>query len=137
MRDAFEDLIEFEAACGHEPSDAGPAVPEARVQELRMRLHAEEFAELQAAMEAGDIVGIADGLVDLSYVLKGTAVRYGLDFPLLWEAIHANNMSKFGPGSWVREDGKRMKAPGHEPPDIAGILMTQRPLAETYGKEAP
>jgi len=134
MRKAFEDLIEFERACGHEPSETGPAVPEGRVQELRMSLHGEEFDELRRAMEAGDLPGIADGLADLIYVCEGTAVRYGIDLPAIWDAVHSANMTKAnGPR---RADGKIMKGPNFKHPDIAGILMTQRPLAETYGKEA-
>lgn len=137
MRGAFEDLIEFERACGHEPSESGPAVPEGRVQELRMRLHSEEFNELQRAMSDGDLVGIADGLADLIYVCQGTAVRYGIDLPAAWREVHESNMRKFGPGSWRDETGKIRKPPGWQPPDVAGILASQRPLAETYGKGNP
>lgn len=44
---------------------------------LRIGLIVEEFAETLAAMRAGDVVEVADGLADLLYVIAGTAESYG------------------------------------------------------------
>ena len=48
------------------------------VRDLRLRLLDEEVAELREAMQAGDLVKIADGLADIVYVTVGTAVPYGI-----------------------------------------------------------
>jgi predicted HAD superfamily Cof-like phosphohydrolase len=45
---------------------------------LRVRLMVEEMGELAEAMDKGNILGIADGLGDLLYVVSGTSVTYGL-----------------------------------------------------------
>lgn len=135
MEQAFRDLIEFERACGHEPSTKLPGeeatLPLAN---LRDRLINEEAGELIAAIHDFDIPGIADGCADLIYVTIGTAVRYGIDLVPIWRAVQAANMTKAnGPR---RADGKILKPEGFKHPDIAGILAAQRPLSELYGKEA-
>lgn len=45
---------------------------------LRARLVAEECAELETALGAGDRAGIARELADLAYVVIGTAVTFGV-----------------------------------------------------------
>lgn len=69
-----------------------------------------------------DLVELADGCADLSVVTVGTLSAAGIsDLPLL-ETVDANNLAKFGPGGYRREDGKWVKPPGHQPPDILGVL---------------
>lgn len=47
----------------------------------------------------------------------------GIDLRPVWSEVHAANMRKTtGP---VREDGKRLKPEGWQPPDIAGVLRAQ------------
>lgn len=134
MRQAFEDLIEFHLADRRELPDSGPGIPkDADLVKLRVRLIKEEFLELMAAIHAGDIVETADALADLCYVTIGTALAMGIDLPVVWDEVHRTNMAKFGPGSGRNGWGKIVKPPGWVPPDIVGILMTQRPLAEIYG----
>lgn len=138
MRDAFEDLIEFERACGHEPSDGRPGEGLSdQLVKLRCRLIDEEHNEFLEAVYENDMAGVADALADLIYVAIGTAVRFGIDLPKVWDAVHESNMRKFGPGSWRDETGKIRKPPGWQPPDVAGILASQPTLAESYGKEMP
>jgi predicted HAD superfamily Cof-like phosphohydrolase len=80
----------------------------------------EELSELEKAMEEGDLVGIADGLADLLYVVYGTSVSYGIDVRPIFEEVHRTNMAKVGGA--VREDGKVLKPDGWLPPDIAPLL---------------
>ena len=68
---------------------------------------------------------VADGLGDLDYINENMRQEFGIDGTPIMEAIQAANMAKFGPGSWVREDGKRMKPPGWQPPDIRAALIAQ------------
>lgn len=58
------------------------------------------------------------------------AFRDVIDLPDVWEAVQAANMAKEGGGT--REDGKILKPPGWQAPDIAGILADQKPLSELY-----
>lgn len=46
---------------------------------LRIALLGEEAGEFVAASEKGDLVGIADALADIVYVVYGTALTYGID----------------------------------------------------------
>lgn len=73
-----------------------------------------------------NMVEFADGCADLSVVTIGSLSAAGItDGPLL-EIVDQSNLSKFGPGSYRRDDGKWMKPPNFKPPDIAGILEQQR-----------
>jgi predicted HAD superfamily Cof-like phosphohydrolase len=77
-------LREFHASkqihAGWMPDHPTAALPP-RLADLRQALLDEEVAELHDALAAGDLVGIADALGDIAYVLGGTAVTYGLPFP--------------------------------------------------------
>ena len=135
MRTAFENLIEFERACGHRLSIGPPAIPDGKTRQLRRDLIREEQEELDAAIVAGDLEEIADALGDLIYVCLGTAVRFGIDIVPVWNAIQKANMTKVGPGSTRGPNGKLLKPPGFEHPDIGAILDAQLPLAELYQQD--
>ena len=135
MREAFRNLIKWEEACGHEPSHGPPTIPDVKTQNLRMLLIDEEHEELIRAILRDDLAGVADACADLCYVVIGTALAYGIDLPAVWDEVHASNLRKFSLGH--RRDpvsGKTVKPPDWVPPDVEGILDSQRPLAETYGK---
>lgn len=112
---------------------------------LRVRLIAEEFGELLNALGvaseheirvwlaqierwlavrrpgSGNLAETLDALCDLTYVVVGSAVPWGLPFPQAWEEVHQVNMTKTtGP---VRPDGKRLKPPGFQPPNIEHVLQ--------------
>ena len=116
-----------------------PTVPSVKERELRANLIIEEVLEtivkgLGFVVEIrdgkvnlehigdGDIVELIDGCCDIEVVTKGTLSAYGVPDRPFQTAVNLNNLAKFGPGHWLREDGKLMKPPGHKPPDIAGIL---------------
>lgn len=64
---------------------------------LRIRLIREEFNELIYASLAQDMVGIADALADIMYVVLGTACSYGIDMEPIFNEVHRSNMSKLWP----------------------------------------
>jgi len=73
-----------------------------------------------------DMVEVADACGDIDYVVEGTRLAFGINGKPIADEVQRTNMAKFGPGSWVREsDGKQMKPPGWEPPDIAKLLKDQ------------
>lgn len=127
MKSASRDVLDFHRTFGCKVGEEGPKDVDEKTFGLRLGLMKEEYGELRAAMENADLPGIADGAVDLIYVVIGTLISYGIDPAPVWEAVHAANMAKAG--GPVREDGKRLKPPGWQPPDIAAILARQKPLA--------
>jgi predicted HAD superfamily Cof-like phosphohydrolase len=93
---------------------------------LRVSLIQEELDEYRKAAEARDLVGVADALSDLMYVVLGTYVSHGLHLhaePLFAE-VHRSNMSKLDDNGEpiFREDGKVLKSDNFEHPDLESIL---------------
>jgi predicted HAD superfamily Cof-like phosphohydrolase len=73
-----------------------PAIPDERRCRLRIDLIAEELKEFEEAIAERDIVGIADALCDIQYVLSGAVLEFGLGgkFKALFEEVQRSNMSK-------------------------------------------
>jgi predicted HAD superfamily Cof-like phosphohydrolase len=138
----------FCRAAGHPVLDH-PQVPSHDRVKLRVELVMEEFFELLQAVYPQfkevnqgsalfrvretakymtprvDLPAMADALADLDYVVEGARLEFGIDGGPIAEEVQRANMSKFGPGSWKREDGKQMKPPDWTPPDIEGVLQAQ------------
>ena len=66
-------------------------------QNFRVGFLCEELEELKEALAAGDKVGVFDALLDLAYVVYGTALFAGIS-PTQWaagmHAVHTANMAK-------------------------------------------
>jgi predicted HAD superfamily Cof-like phosphohydrolase len=94
---------------------------------LRVALLEEEVGEFVAASEKGDLVGIADALADIVYVVYGTALTYGIDLDAVLREVHRSNMSKLGSDGkpLIRDDGKVLKSGKYFPPDIVSVLSRQ------------
>ena len=102
---------------------------------FRKRLIKEEFQEvadeLDKAMRVGKLtdelrLALAKELSDLSYVVYGTAVEFGIDLDECVVLVHESNMTKLGEDGKpiFRHDGKVLKGPNYSPPDLtvpAGI----------------
>lgn len=101
-----------------------PAFPDEATAALRCNLIKEEFKELNDAIAAGDLVEVADALADLLYVVHGSAITFGIDIRPIFAEVHASNMRKDGGGS--RPDGKILKPPGWQPPNLAPILAQMK-----------
>lgn len=95
--------------------------PSLETQQLRYIIMTEEVGEM---LTAETKVKRLDALADQLYVLLGTAIAYDL-YDVLAEAfwrVHEANMAKFGPGSQTRADGKVLKPPGWQPPDLSDLV---------------
>jgi len=127
MQKQIAQLEEFHRAYGVAMNEK-VSVPPTPAQAIRGKLQVEEAQEIEGAVERGDLVEIADGVIDSLYIAIGTAVTYGFQhkLPELFDAVHRSNMSKLGPDGKpiYREDGKVMKGPNFKPPteDIRRIL---------------
>lgn len=73
-----------------------PAIPDESRCKLRVALLAEELKEMEVAILERDIVGVADALCDLQYVLSGAILEFGLGekFKELFNEVQRSNMSK-------------------------------------------
>lgn len=99
-----------------------PALPPTEQATLRAALLQEEADEFAAAARLGDLVGVADALADLVYIVYGTAITYGIDLAPVIAEVHRSNMTK-QPGL---TGGKPGKGSGYQPPRIAPVLLQQR-----------
>jgi predicted HAD superfamily Cof-like phosphohydrolase len=73
-----------------------PQIPDTKRAKLRYDLLAEELKEFWDAVKENDIVGVADALCDLQYVLSGAVLEFGLGekFVTLFNEVQRSNMSK-------------------------------------------
>jgi predicted HAD superfamily Cof-like phosphohydrolase len=110
----------FRRPMREQPSaDIDPALARLRVELIR-----EEVSEFVAASQQGDLVGIADALADIVYVVYGTALTYGIDLDAVLREVHRSNMTKLDTDGnpVLRKDGKVLKSARYSPPDIAAVL---------------
>ena len=93
--------------------------------QLRLDLIDEEVGELHEAVDAGDIVKVADALADIVYVVYGAADTWGIPLDAVVAEVHRSNMTKLGEDGKAirREDGKVLKGPHYAPPNIVRALL--------------
>lgn len=128
------DVEKFMRACDQNIRTRPSQIPEEEIK-LRVRLMNEELNgenELVDSMWKGDLVGIADGLADLLYVVFGTAAAYGIDIQEVFDEVQRSNMTKAlldkQTETWVvvKDDGgKIMKPPTFSPAALEPIVMRQ------------
>jgi predicted HAD superfamily Cof-like phosphohydrolase len=120
-------VAEFHKAFGLPVRDVPSSEVDYDLARLRVALLEEEVSEFVAASEKGDLVGIADALADIAYVVYGTALTYGIDLDAVLRDVHQSNMSKLdGDGKpLIRNDGKVLKSDRYFPPDIEAVLSWQ------------
>jgi predicted HAD superfamily Cof-like phosphohydrolase len=75
-------------------------------------------------MARTNVVAAADALGDLEYVVNGMALGMGIPLPEVVAEIHRSNMTKLGEDGKpiYREDGKILKGPGYEEPQLLKVL---------------
>lgn len=97
--------------------------------------HKQALAKLKKAVEYHSksdtkdaMTDLADSLVDMVYIIIGTALAYGFDFDELWRAVHENNMTKVDPitGRVIKVNGKVQKPEGYEPVDLRSLIYPSK-----------
>jgi predicted HAD superfamily Cof-like phosphohydrolase len=125
--DWYQDILDFTDSVIQDRMREGknyPHIPSIKIKKLKIELIKEECRrELIKALKENDIEKIADGAVDSIVVILGMCVSYGIDIRPLWDEIHKTNMAKAG--GPIREDGKRLKPEGWQPPKINELLEEQ------------
>jgi len=78
------------------PVVADPAIPAPDRCRLRVSLLKEEVRELREAIDADDLIEVADALADIQYVLSGAVLEFGMGsvFKALFDEVQRSNMSK-------------------------------------------
>jgi predicted HAD superfamily Cof-like phosphohydrolase len=146
-------VLEFHRVFGA-TVNSKPTMPSLADKQLRVKLIAEELNEFSEALEAGDLVKIADALGDTLYVVLGSAVTCGIDLETVLSEIHRSNMTKLWTYNELdkvpstdcpviavrnlnpndrntrafvvkRADGKVLKSPSYEPANISAIIERQ------------
>jgi predicted HAD superfamily Cof-like phosphohydrolase len=112
----FDMVRQFHALAGVHDADA-PDISQHRT--LRLRLIDEELRELRLGLINNSVVDVADALADLMYVVIGSALQWGIPLERVFAEVHRSNMTKGGGDK--RADGKILKGPGYEPPDLSFV----------------
>lgn len=102
----LEEALETVEALGVTPLFSC-AEGEKEITSQSVRLHADREPSL---------LDIIDGCCDTIVVTTGTLIACGVPDVPFQEAVDQNNLAKFGPGSYRRDDGKWVKPADH--PDV-------------------
>ncbi len=126
-----------------------PTIPSYEIRKLRAKLILEEAEETINALgfqsrccytldeldveplgeyNKLNIKDVIDGCIDTIVVTTGTLISYGVKDVNPSLLVDLNNLDKFGPGGYRREDGKWIKPPGHKPPDLEAEIERQMKL---------
>jgi len=93
------------------------------IQAIFHLFRASDLLEPQAQANATSLAEVAKELADSIYVLLYAANALGIDLEPVWQEVQRTNMLK--KGGPTRLDGKAMKPPDWQPPDIASIIAAQ------------
>ena len=133
--DFYDKVKEFHEVFNHPVTGkptlfpSGDVESDTRLANLRVNLIKEELGELCDALEAEDVVEVADALGDILVVTLGAALVWGIPIKDVFDEIHRANMSKLDPETGkpiFREDGKIMKGSAYAPPDVKSIIEAAR-----------
>lgn len=120
MPNVFNDQKKFMVACGQTVD---------RLDEAQFKLYAslieEETGELREALAANDRVETLDALIDILVVTVGALHSMGVDATGAWKEVMATNFAKIDKETGFvrrRDDGKIMKPPLWQPPQLAQFI---------------
>jgi len=127
MNKMLEDIEEFHKKFDLAHSGEVRELP-LEVAAFRTQFIAEELIEYSKAVDEHDIEGQLDALVDLTYVVLGTAYLQGFDFQAAWDEVHSANMRKVkagpnGEGSKRGSSHDVIKPEGWVGPDHSKIIL--------------
>ena len=97
MREQFDKIGDFNKAMMISENKTFGALPSPAESELSGNMIAEELREYIQAMKDYNGIEVADGLIDIYYLVVGAMRRHGLSAPKaeeLFNEVHASNMSK-------------------------------------------
>lgn len=128
FHDRFDLPVSIEIFSLVPPRARSPQIPSTKEFDYRLAFIFEEVTELVKGFERNDLPAFADALVDLVWVVLGTAHYAGIPFDALWKEVQRANMEK---RPWVEGDPLKprnttglevVKPVGWRPPDIHGVI---------------
>lgn len=139
----FDDVGHFHAKFGLENvthDGAHPRVVTDDLMDFRIKFLKEELQEFIDGWEARDHALMADALVDLAYVVFGTAQLLGYPWHDIWDAVQTANMAKVRATSETlgprQSTWDVVKPPGWAPPPVREIL-SQYGWGDGSGQRCP
>jgi len=98
--------------------------------EMACALIEEEAAEFRAAVEASDLVEVADAVADLLWVTIEAGLTFGVPIIPVFDEVHRSNLTKIETERRVVNNaGKIIAGPDFSPPNL-------RPILEDHGATA-
>lgn len=131
----YQEKVEQFMLAGDQDAPLTPTIPDASTAWLRMNMLVSELNEYKEAKSActyaglnlgtdrtesqqNALVGMADALADMVYVIYGTAAAYGIDLDNVLDIVHDANMRKLVDGKVLKnEHGKIQKPENWTPPE--------------------
>ncbi len=114
---------EWLVAAGFPVSDHPTLEVPDKAREMACALIEEEAAEFRAAVEASNLVEIADAIADLIWVTLEAAATFGIPVEPVFAEVRRSNWTKIKANEpVVTAAGKVVAGPGFSPPDLLPIL---------------
>jgi NTP pyrophosphatase (non-canonical NTP hydrolase) len=103
--------------------------------EMACALIEEEVAEFRAAVDASDLVEIADAVADLIWVVLEAGVTFGIPIEEVFAEVRRSNLTKIESGEpVVNAVGKIVAGPGFSAPDLLPILAAHARTPQDIGE---
>lgn len=118
METAFKQISHFNQLIGNNPDNRREYLL------VQLAMIKEEFEELCAAVHAGDITEIRDGIADVLVTTYGLAFRAGIDADADLQVVQDSNMSKF-----VKGDDFDAEEAAHDVYMRTGLLCSTKETA--------
>lgn len=113
----------------HKKHNQGPVDVSSEAWKKRADWTLEEANEFAEAVDCQDRIAMADALADIVYLCYGSAHRMGIDLTACVREVHRSNMTKD-----VGPDGKAVKGPDYQRPDIGSVTHIDNPDVTTLAK---
>ena len=119
----FEKVKTFMKTFGQEVKEKSSFSSD-KINELRFNLIKEELEELRIAIDAKNLVEVADALTDILYVTYGAGHSFGINLDKCFDEVQQSNMSKLDEhdNPIYNDSGKVMKGPKYFKPELSKFI---------------
>jgi predicted HAD superfamily Cof-like phosphohydrolase len=119
----FEKVKTFMKTFGQEVKEKSSFSSD-KINELRFNLIKEELEELRIAIDAKNLVEVADALTDILYVTYGAGHAFGINLDKCFNEVQQSNMSKLDEhdNPIYNDSGKVMKGPKYFKPELSKFI---------------
>lgn len=119
---------EWLIAAGFPVADSPTLEVAPKAREMACALIEQEAAEFRVAVEASDLVEIADAIADLIWVALEAAATFGIPIEAVFDEVRRSNWTKIETDHvTVNAAGKIVAGPTYSPPQLRPILAAHLP----------